>query len=305
MLDLRKLEVFIKVYETRSFSKASSLLYLAQPTVTLHVKDLEQELGVNLLDRNTRKVIPTKAGKIVYKYGKEIISILKHMEKELEILKSEKSGVITIGASTIPGQYILPRAIKLFKEKRPEVSIFLKMGDSKEIVEKVFNREIEFGIVGAIFPTKELVFIPCFEDEIVLIGPKDTNILEIRLEDLYHLPILKREEGSGTWKNVVHNLEKVGINLRDLNIIGEMGSTEAIKEAVKSGLGFGFVSNLAIWLEKGLNLVKVIKIRDFYIKRKFYLIYPKGIQLFPVEAEFLEFIRTFNVKDLVKEPMIP
>lgn len=305
MLDLRKLEVFIKVYETRSFSKASSLLYLAQPTVTLHVKDLEEELGVNLLDRNTRRVIPTKAGKIVYRYGREILNILKHMEKELEILRSEKSGVITIGASTIPGQYILPKVIKLFKEERPEVSIFLKMGDSKEIVEKVLNREIEFGVVGAVFPNKELIFIPCFEDEIVLIGPKDMDIVEIELKDIYSLPILKREEGSGTWKNVVYNLEKAGISLKDLNIIGEMGSTEAIKEAVKSGLGFGFVSDLAIVLERKLNLVKVIKIRNLNIKRKFYLIYHKGIRLFPVETRFLEFIKTFDVKKLLKEAETP
>lgn len=295
MLDIRKLEVFIKVYETRSFSKASNLLYLTQPTVTLHIKDLEQELDISLLDRNTRKVIPTKAGKIVYKYGKEIINLIKHMKKELEILKNEKAGVIEIGASTIPGQYILPKIIKLFKEKNPEISVFLKMGDSKEIAEKVINREVDFGVIGATFPYKELAFIPCFEDEIVLIGPKDTHVTEIELEDLCLLPLLKREEGSGTWKNVLENLERKGVDFKELTIIGEMGSTEAIKEAVKSGLGFGFVSSLAIELERSLNLVKVIKIRNFAIKRKFYLIYPKGIQPLPIESKFLEFIKNLDL----------
>ncbi|HEM55628.1 MAG TPA: LysR family transcriptional regulator, partial [Thermodesulfobium narugense] len=128
MIDFRKLEVFLKVYETRSFSKASKLLYLTQPTITLHIKDLEEVLGVKLLNRSTRKVIPSKAGKVVYEYGKEIIKFLKEMERELEIFKNEERGIIEIGGSTIPGQYILPKIIKTFKEKYPKISIFLKVG---------------------------------------------------------------------------------------------------------------------------------------------------------------------------------
>ena len=275
MIDFRKLEVFLKVYETQSFSKTSKLLYLAQPTVTLHIKDLEEILGVKLLDRHTRKVIPSKAGKVVYEYGKEIINLLKEMEKELEIFKDEKRGIVEIGGSTIPGQYILPKIIKSFKEKYPQISVYLKVGDSREIVEKVIKGDFDLGMVGAVFKNKELVYIPCYEDEIVLIAPPDFPKDEISLEELYDISLIKREEGSGTWENAIESLQKKGLDILKLNIIGEMGSTEAIKESVKAGLGCGFISSLAIELEKALNLLKVIKIKNISIKRKFYLIYPK------------------------------
>ncbi|PMP68631.1 MAG: LysR family transcriptional regulator [Thermodesulfobacterium geofontis] len=297
MIDFRKLEVFLKVYETRSFSKASKLLYLTQPTITLHIKDLEEVLGVKLLNRSTRKVIPSKAGKVVYEYGKEIIKFLKEMERELEIFKNEERGIIEIGGSTIPGQYILPKIIKTFKEKYPKISIFLKVGDSKEIIEKVIKGDFDLGMVGAIFKSqRDLVFKPCYEDEIVLIAPSDFPREEIKLEELYKIPLIKREEGSGTWKNALETLEKKGLDVLKLNIIGEMGSTEAIKEAVKNGLGCGFVSSLAIELERKLNLIKIIKIKGISIKRKFYFIYPKVKKLTSSEEKFIGFIKNvFNL----------
>ncbi|MCU4137319.1 MAG: DNA-binding transcriptional regulator [Thermodesulfobacteria bacterium] len=294
LIDLRKLKVFLKVYETQSFSKTSKLLYLTQPTVTLHIKDLEEILGVKLLDRNTRKVIPSKAGKVVYEYGKEIINLLKEMEKELEIFKDEKRGIVEIGGSTIPGQYILPKIIKSFKEKYPRISVYLKVGDSREIVEKVIKGDFDLGMVGAVFKNKELVYIPCYEDEIVLIAPPDFPKDEISLEELYDISLIKREEGSGTWENAIESLQKKGLDILKLNIVGEMGSTEAIKESVKAGLGCGFISSLAIELEKALNLLKVIKIKNIFIKRKFYLIYPKVKKITSSEEKFIKFIKKFS-----------
>ncbi len=294
MIDFRKLEVFLKVYETQSFSKTSKLLYLAQPTVTLHIKDLEEILGVKLLDRHTRKVIPSKAGKVVYEYGKEIINLLKEMEKELEIFKDEKRGIVEIGGSTIPGQYILPKIIKSFKKKYPQISVYLKVGDSREIVEKLIKGDFDLGMVGAVFKNKELVYIPCYEDEIVLIAPPDFPKDEISLEELYDISLIKREEGSGTWENAIESLQKKGLDILKLNIVGEMGSTEAIKESVKAGLGCGFISSLAIELEKALNLLKVIKIKNISIKRKFYLIYPKVKKITSSEKKFIKFIKKFS-----------
>jgi len=294
LIDLRKLQVFLKVYETRSFSKTSKLLYLAQPTITLHIKDLENILGVKLLDRNTRKVIPSKAGKVVYKYGKEMLNLLKVMEKELELFKDEKKGVIEIGGSTIPGQYILPQIIKIFKEKNPQISIFLKVSDSREIIERVVEGDFDIGMVGAVFKNKDLCYIPCYEDEIVLIAPFDFPKDEIILEELYSIPLIKREEGSGTWKNTVEILGKKGLNISKLNIVGEMGSTEAIKEAVKAGLGCGFVSSLATKFESKLKIIKVVKIKKISIRRKFYLIHSKMKKLNLSEGKFVKFIKELS-----------
>lgn len=291
-INFKKLEIFIKVFETGSFSKASKLLYTTQPNITLNIKDLENTLDVKLFDRNTRKVLPSKEGKIVYKYGKEIQRLLKEMKKEIELLKDKEKGIIEIGGSTIPGQYILPRIIKKFKEKNQNISVFLKVGDSKEIVEKVEKGDCDLGMVGAMFKNKSLFYIPCYEDEIVLIGPPNFQKDEISLEELNEIPLVKREGGSGTWKNAMETLEKMGLDIFKLNIVGEIGSTEAVKETVKAGLGCGFVSSLAIELENKLNLVKVIKIKNVVIRRRFYLIYSKIRKLTFSEEKFIKFVKS-------------
>lgn len=291
MIDLKKLEVFIKVYEIGNFSKVSQLLYLSQPTVTIYIKDLEETFGVKLLDRHTRRVIPTKAGKLVYEYGKEILNLFKKMEKHLLPFKEEEGGLIELGGSTIPGHYLLPRIIREFKKLYPKIMIFLKVGDTEEIIEKVWSGFLEFGVVGAKINNRDLIFKPCFQDQIVLISPPSFERTEIELKEIYEIPLIKREEGSGTWKTVVEALEKEGIEVFRLNLVGEMGSTEAVKEAVKSELGWGFVSLRAVELETKLNLLKVVSIKNFKIFRNFYLIYLKFKNFTPSAKLFLEFFQ--------------
>ncbi len=291
MFDWRKLEVFLKLYETKSFSKTAKELFISQPTVTIHLKDLENYLGVRLFDRDTRNVIPTRAGKIVYEYGKEMLKLYKEMEKELWPYKEEEGGLVEIGGSTIPGQYILPRIIKMFKETYPKITVYLKVFDTQGVVEGILKGEFDLGVVGAKLKQAELFFEPCCDDEIVLIGPSYFGRDEIDLENLYELPLIKRESGSGTWKNVLQALEERGINLSKLNIVGEMGSTEAVKAAVKEGLGLSFVSKRAIELEASLGIIKEVKIRNFQIIRKFYLVYFKNKKFSLATEKFLKFFK--------------
>ncbi|MFN4196882.1 MAG: selenium metabolism-associated LysR family transcriptional regulator [Caldimicrobium sp.] len=291
MFDWRKLEVFIKLYETRNFSKTAKELFLSQPTVTIHLKELEQYLGVKLFTRDTRNVIPTKAGKVVYEYGKQILLLYKQMEKELWPYKDEEAGYVEIGGSTIPGQYILPRIIKLFKEEYPKVMVYLKVSDTQGVIENIINGHFEFGVVGAQTKQNELFFEPCCEDEIILIAPPDFPEEKIELSQLANFPVIKREEGSGTWKNVMQALENADFNMGKLTIVGEMGSTEAVKSAVKEGLGLSFVSKRAVELELALNLVKRVEIKNLIIKRHFYLVYLKNKDFSPPCKKFLEFLR--------------
>ncbi|MEZ0343940.1 MAG: selenium metabolism-associated LysR family transcriptional regulator [Caldimicrobium sp.] len=291
MFDWRKLEVFLKLYETRSFSKTAKELFLSQPTVTIHLKDLEKYLGVRLFDRDTRNVIPTRAGKVVYEYGKEMLRLYRQMEKELMPYKVLEGGMVEIGGSTIPGQYILPRIIKLFKEIYPKILVYLKVSDTQGVVEGIIKGEFDLGVVGAKLKQTELTFEPCCDDEIVLIAPSHFDKDEITLEDLYKLPLIKREEGSGTWKNVIQRFEEMGLHPTKLNIVGEMGSTEAVKAVVKEGLGLSFVSKRAIELEVSLGLIREVKIKNFTINRKFYLVYFKNKKFSPVAEKFLKFFR--------------
>ncbi|MCS7199330.1 MAG: selenium metabolism-associated LysR family transcriptional regulator [Caldimicrobium sp.] len=295
MFDQRKLEVFIKLYETKSFSKTAKSLYISQPTVTTHIKDLETFLGVKLFDRSTRTVLPSKAGKIVYHYGKQILQLLKDMEKELFPYREEKKGVLEIGGSTIPGQYILPKVIKLFKESYPETMVYLIVGDTREIVEEVLEGSLEFGIVGAKMKEDHLNFEAWCEDEIVLIAPKDFPLREIELNTLYELPLIRREEGSGTWKTVTHYLENAHIELKSLNFVGEMGSTEAVKRAVMEGLGLSFVSKRAIELEISSQALKIISIKNLKITRNFFLVYRKQRVFTPLCERFLQFFQRVSL----------
>ncbi len=291
LLDWRKLEVFLKVYETKSFSKTAKELFLSQPTITIHIKELENAFGVRLLDRDTRNVMPTKAGRVVYTYGKQMLQIFRQMERELLPFKDEEAGLVEIGGSTIPGQYILPRIIKLFKEEYPKVSIYLKVSDTQGVIEGVLRGEFELGVVGARTKQSELKFEACCEDEIILIAPSDFDKKELLLPELEGLPIIKREEGSGTWKNVISALERAHISPQRLNIVGEMGSTEAVKASVKEGLGLSFISKRAVELELSLNLLKEVKIKDFSIHRNFYLCYLKNKDFPPASSKFLEFFK--------------
>lgn len=291
MFDWRKLEVFLKVYETRSFTKTARAMYLSQPTVTIHIRQLEEFLGVNLLDRDTRNVIPSKAGKIVYEYGKRILQLYREMERELSPYKEVETGLIEIGGSTIPGQYILPRVIKLFREIYPQTKIFLKVSDTAGVIEGLLRGDLELGVVGAKLKQGNLHFEACCQDEIVLIAPQDFAKEKISLRELTDLPLIKREEGSGTWITVVSHLEKRGIDPYRLKIVGEMGSTEAVKSAVKAGLGLSFVSKRAVELEVTLKLLKIVTVENFEITREFYLAYLKNKKFNSTGEMFLNFCR--------------
>ncbi|MCS7149286.1 MAG: selenium metabolism-associated LysR family transcriptional regulator [Caldimicrobium sp.] len=291
MFDQRKLEVFIKLFETKSFSKTAKALFLSQPTVTSHIKDLENHLGVKLFDRSTRSVLPSKASKIAYHYGRQILQLLKDMERDLIPYRDAKAGFIEIGGSTIPGQYILPPIVKEFREKYPEITIYLKVGDTREIIEQVLAGDIEFGVVGAKIKENLLNFEACCEDEITLIGPGKNSPGEIELETLYDLPLIKREDGSGTWKTVIDHLESIGLEVSRFKIVGEMGSTEAVKRAVMAGLGFSFVSRRAIELEVSTQILKRIEIKNLSIKRNFFLVYRKQKTFTPACETFLTFYR--------------
>ncbi|HIE32522.1 MAG TPA: LysR family transcriptional regulator [Thermodesulfobacteriaceae bacterium] len=292
MIDLRKLEALVAVVENRSFSKAAERIYLTQPTISGHIKSLEEYFGLKLFDRHTRAVTPTRAGKLLYGYAKKLLLIYKEMEREMAYFKGEKIGKLDLGGSTIPGQYILPYLIAEFRRNYLEISIFVKVGDTEEIIELVKNGELEVGMVGAREEDQELFFEPCCEDEIILIGSRNLDIpSEIKVSDLSSLPIIAREAGSGTWRTVWTALEKKGYSPEKLQIVAEMGSTEAVKQAAKAGLGLAFVSKLAVKEELASGELKIVYVKDLPLKRKFFLVYPVKRTLSPLAKAFLNFGR--------------
>ncbi len=292
MVDLRKLEALVAVIETGSFSKAAEKIYLTQPTISGHIKALEDYFGLKLFDRHTRLVKPTRAGQILYSYAKRLLAIYREMEREMAYFKGEKTGKLDLGGSTIPGQYILPFLIAEFREAYPGISVFMKVSDTHEIISAVSEGELEVGMVGDKEDDPELAFEPCCSDEIVLVVGAGRKFPErLSLEDLLKVPIVAREAGSGTWNTVKRRLTELGISPEKLSVVAEMGSTEAAKQAVKAGLGYAFVSKRAVEKELKEGEIKLVPVEGLSIERVFYLIYPAKRTLSPPALAFLNFCR--------------
>jgi DNA-binding transcriptional LysR family regulator len=229
-VDLRQLEIFVKVAELGSFSKAADALFLTQPTVSEHIKSLEDELGVRLLDRLGRGAAVTKGGALLQGYAQRLLALSREARQALESFQGRMSGDLLVGASTIPGEYILPALIGRFKEKFPDIAITLLIGDSQAVTEWVAEGRAEVGVVGARSGHRGIDFRELLPDDIVLIvsaahpwhGRKQVTLEELRAE-----PLLLRERGSGTRAALEAALVHGGSDIAAFRVVGEMGSTQA------------------------------------------------------------------------------
>jgi len=291
-VDIHQLKVFASVFKNRSFSRASEELHLTQPTISDHVKTLEEELECKLFDRLGRTIIPTKEAEVLYSHAVEIIEKINVTKDMLGRFKKEITGELVVGASTIPGTYLMPSLMAAFQKKYPAVSFQIFISDSKEIGEKVSRHELLIGVVGTKISNGHINHIPFIEDELIAVSsPSLIKKDMLTLKDLVKFPMVLREEGSGTRKELKKILEGEGITLEDIKIAGIFGSTDAIKQAVKAGLGFSVLSKLSVADELKYRLLKEIKLSDVQMKRKFYIITHKKRSLPVLHNAFLEHMK--------------
>lgn len=292
-MDIHHLRVFTSVFKNKSFSKASEELHLTQPTISDHVKTLEEELDCKLFDRLGRTIIPTKEAEVLYSYALEIIEKTNTIKEVISQTRKEIKGELIIGASTIPGTYLLPSIMAEFQRKYPSVSFQILVSDSRGIIDKVSKHELLLGIVGAKLDDEQINYIPFVEDELIVVSsPSMVKSSSITLKGLTKFPMVLREEGSGTRREVEKILEGKGISLGGIKIAGIFGSTDAIKQAVKAELGISILSKLSVADELKHNILKEIKLTDTQMKRKFYIITHKKRTLPLLHAVFLEHIKT-------------
>ncbi len=294
MLEIRQLQVFLAVWKKRSFSKATQEVNLTQPTISGHIKSLEDTIGTKLFDRSGREIIPTKAGQILYPYAKKIIQLQKQAQKELSLFQKGDQGNLEIGGSNIPGQYILPDIIGKFKKNHEKIKVNLKVSDTHTITEAICIGDIELGIVGASLNYPELKFDKCLDDELVLICSNKSNPIseeEVEIEKLKRLPFVVREAGSGTRVSTEKQLKKaLGFSFSSFNIVAEFGSNEAIKQAVKAGIGCAIVSKRSIEDDVRFGRLRIISIKGVKLYREFYLVYHNSRTLSPLAEAFKEFL---------------
>jgi len=292
-VDLRQLEIFVKVAELGSFSKAAATLFLTQPTVSEHIRTLEDELGVRLLDRLGRGAAVTKAGQLLLVHARRMLAISREARQAMDQFLGRMSGELLVGASTIPGEYVLPALIGRFKEKYPDISITLLIGDSQTVIDWVAEGRAELGVAGARLAHRGVDYKELMPDELVVVVPAAHpwhGRSLITLEELRSEPLLIRERGSGTRAALEAVLAEAGMDLGSFRIVGEMGSTQAIKQAVKAGVGISVVSSRAVEDECKAGLVGCLDVKDLKVTRSFYLATHRERSRSPLAEAFRVFL---------------
>ncbi len=292
-MDFRQLEVFARVVELRSFSRAAEALRLTQSTVSEHIRLLEDEVGTRLFDRLGRETVPTRAGELLHGYARRLLVLRTEAQQALDQFLGRVSGALTVGASTIPGEYVLPALIGGFREKFPQVSITLQIADTREIVDAVLDGRVELGVVGARPVHRNLEATELMPDELVLVVPPGHAWFGRRqatLEELVPEPLIVREPGSGSRAALERALDEAGTGLDALRVIAEMGSTSAIKQAVKAGVGLSIVSRRAVDEECRHGLLWCVKIKDLRFTRHFYVVSHAGRSRSPLCQAFLDYL---------------
>ena len=275
-LTLWKLEIFCQVIEDQSFSKAARSLGITQPTVSGHMSDLEKLFGSRLFDRSSGKITPTRAGHLLSEQGEKLQQLkaetLRRMRNHLGLVE----GDVTIGGSTIPGTYILPGYLARFKRMHPELLITLRIGDSQEIVDEVLRSRLELGVVGSTVSHPSLTSRSFVEDELVVALPANhplTKEQQITGQMLRDQPFLVRERGSGTRQLMEAALQEAhGQTLSQLQIVCELGSSAAIMEAVRQGLGISLISIHATRREQQIGSIEVRPLAGIDLNRRFQVI---------------------------------
>ncbi len=289
-------EVFLSVAENLSFSKAADELFISQPAVTKHIKELESKLNSSLFDRKGNKIYLTKAGKVCYRFLKQIKQQYRAMEFDLGQLNDNFEGLLKIGASSTISQYIIPPVIAAFHQRYPNINIDLFNGNSEEMEKRLLNNDIDLALVENESSQANIRYREFLHDEIVVVTGAQSvynKKKNIDLTDLQQIPIVLREKGSGTLQVINKALEKHKINTEKLNIFIHMGSTEAIKNFLNNFDGIALISDKAITKELQLKTLSKLNLKELTIHREFRMAYKYG-NVLKTPQLFMDFLTGYN-----------
>ena len=293
-MNLKQLEAFVQVSESGSFSKAAKELFLTQPTISAHISSLEKELNVLLFIRNTKEVSLSDDGKDLYRYAKQITDLEKAIEERFYMDSDDGKHFITIAASTIPAQYLLPKVLMCYRERYPKEQIKIMETDSSEVVTQVVDHMVDVGFTGTVLEKKHCKYIPFYKDELAVITPDtpEYRILKEQNRDdidwIKMKPLILREEGSGTRKEAEKQLKNAGISMEDLDIVASIANQETIKKSVKQGMGITVLSRLAAEDEDGLLIFPIPGADE---GRDINLVYNKNYQMTRSADRFIRIVK--------------
>jgi len=292
MIDFR-LKVFQSVARNLSFTKASNELFITQPAISKHIKELESEYEVKLFNRIGNKISLTPAGNILLAYTERIISLHNEIKFELSQLNGSTEGFLRIGASSTITQYVIPTALAKFNKRFPEIKLSLINGNTEFIEKRLLKNEIDIGIVEGKPTNTDIRYSPFLNDELLVFTSAQNTVIpsSVTNDEFINLPLVLRERGSGTLEIIEKNLQQSQISPRQLNVLLFLGSTEAIKSFIKTGNGVGIVSRFALEQELSNNIFRLINTPELKFHRQFYFISPQGPEPVGLVKLFLNFVQ--------------
>lgn len=295
-MELKQLQSFVTVIQLNSFTRAAEVLYISQPTISTHIRQLEEELHTRLLIRNTKNIEITARGRDFYDYAVQILDLTDRMIKNCSV---QEQKIIHLGASTIPSAHIIPEVLPKFGLLNPETYFVIHQGDSKGIVDGLQKDKFDIGMIGMKFDNDDLEYIPFCEDRMVLITPVNEHFFsyynqeQVLLDELLKEPIILRENGSGSKKCADSFLESMGLTENQLQVVAHMNDQEAIKNMVASGMGVSIISEKAAKNFKEEKRVLVFDLPDSTTTRTLYIVYRKNYILNPHVKEFIQFMKKY------------
>lgn len=290
-LSLRQLRTFKTVADLTSFSAAAQRLKLSQPSVSYQVKELEEALGLPLLDRLGKRVQLTEAGSVLYGYVRQLLGVLDEATVVIEEMRGIQRGSLRVGASTTVGIYLLPAALGAFKKLHPGLVISLEIGSRARVQEQVLRNELDLAVVGPALKDPELAIVPFMSDELIVVAPAGHPLAggkSLTLKDLADQPFVMREAASGSRWSLEKAARKAGAKL---TVAMELGSNGAIKHAVESGLGLAVLSRYACTLELSSGQLVELNVRGFPIRRDWHIVHLRKRRLPASVTAFIDFLK--------------
>ncbi|MBM4764673.1 selenium metabolism-associated LysR family transcriptional regulator [Bacillus sp. B15-48] len=273
-MDLHQLFVFTKVVENKSFSKAAEEVFLSQSTVSAHINALEKALNGKLFDRVGRESVLTPYGERLFYWAQQLLLLRDEAMVDLNKSMTELRGMIRIGASSVPGQYMVPQMIDKFRADYPHVTFQISESSSKKVAEKVQNGLVDFGIIGNKYENEKLHYIPLLKDHLVLITAGTLEMCNpISIHDLLKYPFIMRNADSGTNALLERLLRKNKIAKDRLNVIAYTDSSQSLMQFVKQGIGIAIISEIVATDHYNSDAINTYEIEGFDDERYFYLVY--------------------------------
>lgn len=301
-ITIQQLESLIHLVAERNFSRAARKMVLTQPSLSKHIKNLEDAVGTKLVNREGSGISLTPEGKLLFEFARKVLYLREDVKERMLRLQDSSSGSIRISASTLPATYILPYILSRFQKSHPQIQTFVQSANSEDAIDSVLHQQSEMGFIGKNPHSKKLHSEPLWQDRLILAVPEGHHWIgaeAVSLKNLLEAPFVMREKGSATREILGDFLsEHAVIDLNQLNIVAEMGSSEAVKEAVIAGLGISVLSLHAVKRELEQGIIVEIPIQGWQIVRQVYLIYRHQLGIMRHHQLFLDYVRESSASAL-------